>query len=314
MAKLIIAVGLPGSGKDYEYYNNNCRETEEVIMVSSDKIREELYGDASVQTNPAKVFQIMYDRTVATLAKNQNVYYNATNLVAKRRKALIQNIRSDKRLSKIDIQIIAYLVVPPYEVCFERNSKRDRVVPQYAMERMFKSFEPPHKSEGWDTIRVTGCDGDMREIIKILDKADKMPHDNHHHPEYIGTHMRLAEEKAKLLEPENLVLRYAARTHDLGKVYCKTFTNRKGEPTDEAHFYNHQNVGTYIWLSHCYLFTFGMISEIDFKIAHLIFNHMKFFEGEKAIKKVREKYGEEFYDTLLKLHACDIAAKGKSLE
>ena len=49
----IMMVGLPYSGKDY-YIEHNKHPDD--IVVSSDEIREELYGDASVQTAPQKVF------------------------------------------------------------------------------------------------------------------------------------------------------------------------------------------------------------------------------------------------------------------
>ena len=50
--KLEILIGLPGSGK-----STYCKEKRELnsnsVYLSSDKIREELYGNESIQGNPA---------------------------------------------------------------------------------------------------------------------------------------------------------------------------------------------------------------------------------------------------------------------
>ena len=44
---------------------------------------------------------------------------------------------------------------------------------------------------------------------------------------------------------ENADLQWAALYHDCGKVFTQVFHNAKGEPTEEAHYYNHENVGAY---------------------------------------------------------------------
>ena len=41
-----IMIGLPGAGKDY-FINSNKKEND--IVVSSDKLREELFGDINVK-------------------------------------------------------------------------------------------------------------------------------------------------------------------------------------------------------------------------------------------------------------------------
>ena len=50
-------------------------------------------------------------------------------------------------------------------------------------------------------------------------------------------------------------VRDAVTFHDIGKPYCKTFVNKKGETTEVAHFYDHEHVGAY--------FVLGMFLTID---------------------------------------------------
>ena len=86
----IMLVGLPGSGKST--YANTFRSQllseindERVVIISSDAIRKELYGDESIQTDPARVFSLMEERTLDELDKGSVVLYDATNINRKNR-------------------------------------------------------------------------------------------------------------------------------------------------------------------------------------------------------------------------------------
>ena len=60
MNKLIVLVGLPASGKST--YANTLAEIPNTIVLSSDKLRKELLGDESCQTNNQLVFDTLYRR------------------------------------------------------------------------------------------------------------------------------------------------------------------------------------------------------------------------------------------------------------
>lgn len=299
MSTLMITVGLPGCGKDY-YYKTHFKDNE-IRHISSDKIREEVFGDINDQTHNSEVFSIMEKEVIEAIKMGVDIYYNATNLSGRRREHLI-NIAKKFGVEKV----IILLFVPPYQTCFERNKNRDRIVPQYAMDRMLKQFEPPHKSEGWDEIKIIGADGNKEALEDLLSYSIDISHNNHHHKSTIGEHMISVYNCAVINNPDDAEIVRAARYHDIGKCYCKTFTNYKGEKTEEAHYYNHANVGAYIYLSHCITTPTDMVWPEDLNIAYLIFLHMKFFEGEKSLKKVKQKYGEELFEKLYKLHKCDL--------
>ena len=57
----VILVGPPGCGKS-TYGKKYAEEHANTIVLSSDQIREELYGDASIQDDPARVFTLMQSR------------------------------------------------------------------------------------------------------------------------------------------------------------------------------------------------------------------------------------------------------------
>lgn len=307
MAVFLMAVGLPASGKD-TFYDKELKGNN-WIHISSDKIREEVYGDINDQSHNGKVFDIMYKRTVEALNKNQNVYYNATNLTQKHRIHLLNCLNKAAVKHMCLFHCIIFPV--PYKECLLRNSMRKRVVPESAMERMYKSFQPPHWCEGWDKIYSYG-DYDIFNIWNVLfDKAMYMSHDNPHHRLTIGEHMR----RAKLLyDMDNSssidrVVASAIYLHDIGKPFCKVFHDTKGNPTEIAHYYNHQNVGAYdVLAAFCSNNTYEPIKEDILETSNLIAHHMDFFMDRKYLNKIRNLYGDKFYNRLSIIHKYDTLA------
>ena len=302
MIRFIMAVGLPGSGKSTVYQNSfsDCE------YVSSDAIREEVFGDVNDQSHNAEVFEIMMKRTREYLKNGRDVFYDATNLSTKRRIGFLKEISHFENVVKF-----CALVVPPIEIVKEQNAKRDRKVPEYVINRMFKSFDMPHKSEGWDDIIIFNNKENYALLSKMIYDACSIPHDNPHHSASIGNHMRLANDYMKKIVLNNglkysademLYLGAASMAHDIGKPYCKVWHNAKGEPSEVAHYYNHENVGTYIFISH------SMGKEDDIYAANLIAHHMDYWKGEKYIEKIRSRFGEKFMKDLDLLHEADLAA------
>ena len=72
--------------------------------------------------------------------------------------------------------------------------------------------------------------------------------ENSHHSLSLGEHLDKTAAYAKSHWPTNKNVQLAAIIHDIGKYFTKTFYNMKGEKTEEAHYYGHENYGTYIFL------------------------------------------------------------------
>lgn len=138
MAKLYTMVGLPGSGKStFSALHPEC------VVIASDAIREELYGDESTQGNPVEVFKVVYERIGEELAKGNDVIYDATNTVAKFRKQIINTFEAEH---------ICVFVNTPKDECLRRNAQRARFVPVEVIERMARQFEAPTLNEGFVKI------------------------------------------------------------------------------------------------------------------------------------------------------------------
>lgn len=138
MAKLTIMIGIPASGKSTiaDQYG---------VVVSTDAIREELWGDANDQKNGNKVFKAAFERIHNLLAEGKDAVLDATNVSAQRRKEEI------KEFSEAD-EVVAVWVNTDAETAIKRNADRDRKVPYSVIRRMDAQLEPPTCEEGFSKI------------------------------------------------------------------------------------------------------------------------------------------------------------------
>lgn len=254
---LIVLCGLPGSGKT-SYAKRIC-DLYNILYFSSDEIREKINGNASDQSNVNTVFEIMQQNTINSLKSGFDVIYDATNLKRKYRKALLDTC--PKEVIKK-----CYVIWTPIEECIIRDSERDRTVGISVIDRMVKSFQAPYYDEGFDEIKIIKNQWDFDAINyreNILNSM-KIPHDNPYHSLNIFEHSDKALSLAHHKTNDSDILK-AVEYHDIGKPYCKSFINSRGEKTDIAHYYGHQSVGAYM--------SYGL-PECNPHIAWLISTHM----------------------------------------
>ncbi len=140
---LIIAVGLPGSGKSTYFERIGANP------VSTDAIRQQLADDATDQTINGAVFATVRFLARMRVSVGRPVtYIDATNLTVKDRKQFIDWAR------EWDCGIQAIYFNTPLEVCLERNRNRARTVPEHVMELMAAKLTPPDVTEGFECVSV----------------------------------------------------------------------------------------------------------------------------------------------------------------
>ena len=288
--KLILLVGIPGSGKT-TYAKEYAQIHDATIHISSDSIRYELYGDESIQGDSDTVFSLMQKRAVEALQSGKSVLYDATNMTRKDRSGIIA---ACPRYAHIE----AHIIWAPIETCIERDANRERTVGKAVIDRMLKRFQAPYYDENIDDIIIVRNDAWDLEGHDYVEKcfADmRIPHDNPHHTLDIANHCWEAERYLfnKDIVDEDLL--FAALRHDIGKPYVKAFIDSKGNHCDEAHYYQHQCVGA--WMS----YGFGSITPYS---AWLISTHMDPFMNTKYYRSLPD-YLKRSIDIL---HEADLNA------
>lgn len=311
-----MLVGIPGCGKST--YAQAMAESYGYVWISSDKIREELYGSEEIQGNPKDVFAKMYERTIDSLNEGKYVIYDATNIKRKDRMNLLAVIKKSVK-RKIYLKC-SYFAVDP-AICKERNSKRERVVPEEVIDKMLKSFEVPVFNEGWDYI--SNCADHDEAYVYDVERARAFEHNNHHHLETVGEHMEMtaaAYIKDRMLESDKYFppaplyddIWAALRHHDEGKLYTKVnykYVKSKKVPSEESHFYGHQNYSAYLFLSamvHTPIYFRGYLGLNGLEVAALIENHMNFYFWKDSIPHEFIKFwGENFVEKLKIINKYD---------
>ena len=140
---VILAIGLPGSGKSSWFKRHN------ITPLSSDLLRALLFDDATEQRFQDLVFSNLRSMLKARLiARRPTNYVDATNLTPHERHSWI------KLAKDYGYEVHAVFFDVPVEVCLERNQRRERAVAEDVMRRMAGKLRPPTFEEGFGKITV----------------------------------------------------------------------------------------------------------------------------------------------------------------
>lgn len=142
MAKLVLPIGISGSGKSY-IYNKDYKD---YVQVSPDLIREELTGSISDQSRNKEVFKIAFERVDEHLKNGQDVFFDATNTNRAQRKKFTD------RYIGTDVDI-TYVVLPAdIDLSWKRiradiRDKKNRSdVPYFALVRQKEQYDDSLKN------------------------------------------------------------------------------------------------------------------------------------------------------------------------
>lgn len=142
LPRLVVAVGLPGSGK------TTWLEAIGAHPISSDAVRLLLADDATDQTINGRVFATVRYLVQQRLELARPVtWVDATNLTRKDRRSWLDLAHG------LGCRVEALWFDIPFAVCKARNAGRLRVVPDHVLEQMAAKFVPPSVEEGFDEVR-----------------------------------------------------------------------------------------------------------------------------------------------------------------
>ncbi|MBW4582981.1 MAG: AAA family ATPase [Tildeniella nuda ZEHNDER 1965/U140] len=151
--RLVILIGLPGSGKS-SLATMLLQACSQRHLVSTDAIRSRLFGDEAAQGHWLKVWrevgrQFQQIAQQRTMRQASEAIYDATNAVRRDRCRAIALARAYGFTD-----IVSVWVNTPLEVCLQRNQQRDRQVPDAVILRMHRCLvgAPPSVNDGCDRL------------------------------------------------------------------------------------------------------------------------------------------------------------------
>jgi predicted kinase len=335
-ATVYMTCGLPFSGKSTWTIENAEKLNAEVL--SSDKFRELLYGNASIQGDNIALFEYIFKRAKELLDEGKNVIIDATNINRKKR------MHFNKIFKKYNREIVYFNT--SHLACILRDSShiRERTVGEDVIKRMFLNLQVPTYSEGWNSIKIV-CEkyinpfsskeyfedkllndwsyermfsfpfglGEFTDFIKI----SELPQDNPHHTFSVSRHTYHVYKyvydnymkSSKNLASDFVKMLWVAILHDVGKGYTKTFTDLDGNPKPTASFYWHENVSGQIACS--ILNSLGYDDSFILEVVELVQLHMKLMnaKSERSMSRFKKTISENTFNNLKFLFEADTSAK-----
>ena len=153
MSRLILPIGISGSGKSYIYN----RDYKDCVQVSPDLIREELTGDISNQSKNKEVFKLAFERVDEYLNSGKDVFFDATNVNKSQRKNF-----TDKYIGS-DVTVIYVVLLADVDLSWTRirkdiREKKNRSdVPYFALIRQKEQYD--------NTLEMGFDDENVQEVI-----------------------------------------------------------------------------------------------------------------------------------------------------
>lgn len=293
---LHVLIGISGSGKST--IAKKIAEEENAIIVSSDNLRKELFGDESRQDVNELVFNEYHKRIKNTLLKGKSVIADATNLTMKSRRAIFANLK------KVPHKKEAVIVVRDVVESILANNLRDRVVPEDIIRAQVARFQIPFYEEGFDSIYFvqvgdTKTAADLNTLVSLMNNFDQK---NHHHAETLDIHNEDIVSSFRRMGYETIA-EAAGLYHDIGKLFTQSISE-----DGEAHYYGHENIGAYNLLLYkeaiCNKHNLTYNDFLD--VAFLTNYHMLPYSWEtnKILEKKACIFGSKF-SMLMDFNKCD---------
>ncbi len=151
MAKMILMVGVPGSGKStwlrtHQKYFNDLH-----TIVSRDEIRFSYLKDGDNYFDYEKeVWKDFIEQIKDGLATQEEVYVDATHINERNRTKLFRALNS--ALYGVELEAVYFDL--PLETIIAQNANRTgrQFVPPEAIENMYKQLQAPSFEEGFNRI------------------------------------------------------------------------------------------------------------------------------------------------------------------
>jgi predicted kinase len=167
-------IGIPGSGKST--FAANLNQLGNYRIISTDAIREQLYGDATIQGVWTEIETKVIADIVTAITENICVVYDATNAKHIWRKDLLQKLNL---AITSPVLWIGWYLRTPLEICKAWNQQRIRQVPEQAIDVMYQFLQdfPPVAAEGFVIIKevdITSSKFNFQQVSTCIQQLDRI--------------------------------------------------------------------------------------------------------------------------------------------
>lgn len=165
-----ILIGCPSSGKS-TVANELIKQDNNYRIVSTDKIREKLFGDESIQGDWQLVQTEVFSQIEQHLQAGKHIIYDATNAERPWRMNLLNKLKQYD-----NIQWIGWHIKTPLDTCKHWNKKRKRQVPEDIIDQMYLSLKqfPPIPAEGFTAVYSISYPKEILDITAIKTKISQL--------------------------------------------------------------------------------------------------------------------------------------------
>jgi predicted kinase len=144
-----LLIGPPASGKTT--LAGVLAELTGAVVLSTDRLRDELFGDAAVQGPWRDIQSLLHQRIFASLADGIPVIVDATHARRPWRLAFTQALAVP-----VPVEWIGWWLHTPLSNCLEWNQTRERLVPEPVIRQMAAALMDPNfgpqRSEGFAAV------------------------------------------------------------------------------------------------------------------------------------------------------------------
>jgi len=146
MNKIIMLIGAAASGKSTAAPKIAAENN--AVILSTDKMRAELYGAEHIQGNWSDIEALLYKRIKNAIKQNKNIILDSTHFKKEYRAKIIKNFAKCSEFS-------AYYFNYPFALIYSRNKHRARRVPFEVLAAMYEHLKnaPPTLAEGYTSIK-----------------------------------------------------------------------------------------------------------------------------------------------------------------
>lgn len=233
---LYITVGFPQSGYEAVVNMHKTSQLDACTIVP--------FVCQNIEHHTHSEYKAFIKALQEALSYYDNVYAVAPNITTSFRKTLLTLAKN----AGADVE--ALLCVKPVMRCVLDDVTSNSPVGADAILNLMQKFEIPVEEEGFSAIRVfeplTYHRPDVKFLEKLKKKMEQCYQHNAYHDHYVADHC----DQTSTLFFQNYPhygaeYQFAASFHDVGKIFTRTV-----DDDGTTHFYNHENVGAYFFLSH----------------------------------------------------------------